>query len=354
MAPGTRRGWLLPGVVAVALVVAGAAGAAGRGATPVRSGPSRTVTITAVGDTELGNTPILPPDPWALLAPLRPYLRSPIVFGNLEGTMTDATSASCRVGPPVCYDFRVPPYYAALYRRAGFTILNSANNHIGDFGPAGVASTSRALAGAGIVQTGLPGQIGVVRADGVRVAFLGFAPYGNTNDLLDAASEAQLVARARREASLVVVYMHAGAEGPGAQHVTRGAETFLGEDRGDPYAFAHAAIDEGADLVIASGPHVLRGMQWYRGRLIDYSLGDFVNYEDFATVGPLRYSVALSITLRANGDFVAGHLTSFTLTPAGEPVVDPRGAAASLVTRLSQQDFGAAAVRLRSGGAIVP
>ena len=53
--------------------------------------------------------------------------------------------------------------------------------------------------------------------------------------------------------------MHAGAEGSAADHVTGQEETYLGEDRGNPEAFAHMAIDAGASLVIASGPHVLRG-----------------------------------------------------------------------------------------------
>ncbi len=313
-----------------------------------------TVTIDAVGDTELGNTPTLPPDPSGYLAPLRPYLEAPIVFGNLEGTMTSTKRSKCLATPKFCYAFKVPPSFARDYRAVGFTVLNSANNHAYDYGAAGVAATSRALAGAGIVQAGLPGQIGVVRDGAVRVAFVDFAPYYNTNNMLDFAQAATLIAAAHREAQVVVVYMHAGAEGPGAAHVTRRTETFVGENRGNPYAFAHAAIDDGADLVIASGPHVLRGLQWYRGHLIDYSLGDFVNYYDFATVGPLKYSAVLRVTLRANGSFVAGRFTSFVLSAAGLPQFDPSGAAATFVNQLSASDFGASAALIGPTGAITP
>ena len=64
---------------------------------------------------------------------------------------------------------------------------------------------------------------------------------------------------------------------------------------GNDEAFAHAAIDDGADLVIASGPHVLRGLQEWEGHLIDYSLGDFAGYQNFATSGDLGLSGILTV-----------------------------------------------------------
>ena len=314
-----------------------------------------TVTISAVGDTELGNTPQLPADPAAIFDGVRAALAAPIVFGNLEGTMTAATISRCAPSSTECYAFRVPPSYAKVYRAAGFNVLNSANNHSNDFGARGRLDTTAALSGAGIAQAGLPGQIAVVHDGAVKVAFVDFAPYYNTNDLLDPGSAAGLIARAKTLANVVVVYMHAGAEGPNADHVTRASETYYGENRGNPYVFAHAAIDDGADLVIASGPHVLRGLEWYRGHLIDYSLGDFANYYDFATVGNLRLSAILHVTLALNGTFVSGHFTSLTLSAAGTPSLDPSGAAAGLVNRLSTQDFAATrAVIGRRGELLAP
>lgn len=353
-----RRAWLAGAVGALVLaattVPATTVPATSPSSIPTTTTSAPTVTIDAVGDTELGNTPTLPPDPAGYVAPLRRYLDAPIVFGNLEGTMTAAKRSKCRPPSPYCYAFKVPPSFAQDYRAAGFTVLNSANNHAYDYGVTGIASTSRALAQAGIVQAGLPGQIGLVHEGAVRVAFVDFAPYYNTNDMLDLALAATLIADAHREAQVVVVYMHAGAEGPNAAHVTRRVETFAGEDRGNPYQFAHAAINDGADLVIASGPHVLRGLEWYRGHLIDYSLGDFVNYYDFATVGPLKYSAVLRVTLGATGSFVAGRFTSFVLTSAGLPQFDPSGAAATFVNQLSTSDFGANAAIIGPTGAINP
>ena len=327
-------------------------------ATSTTAAPTTTsvpsVTLAAVGDTELGNTPQLPPDPAAYFAPVRAALAAPIVFGNLEGTMTSATTSKCSPRSTECYAFKVPTGYAQIYRAAGFTVLNSANNHAWDFGAAGVASTSAALSSAGIAQAGLPGQIAVVHEAGLRVAFVDFAPYYNTNNLLETDSAASLIERARRQADVVVVYMHAGAEGTNADHVTRASESFYGENRGNPYAFAHAAIDDGADLVIGSGPHVLRGLEWYRGHLIAYSLGDFTNYYDFATAGNLELSAILHVTLSANGGFVAGRFTSLRLASDGQASVDPAGAAARFVNSLSRQDFAGAAVTIAANGALIP
>ena len=312
------------------------------------------VTIAAVGDTELGNTPDLPPDPTASLASVTGTLRAGIVFGNLEGTLTDATNSKCGAGSANCYAFRTPPADAQVLRQAGFTVLNSANNHSHDFGAQGVADTTAALQAAGIVQTGLPSQIGVVTDGTTRVAFVGFAPYANVNNLLDLTTARQLIAQARTEADLVVVYMHAGAEGIGAAHVTGREETYVGEDRGNPEAFAHAAIDAGADLVIASGPHVLRGMEFYQGHLIAYSLGDFAGWGNFSTSGQLALSGILRITLAADGSFVEAQLVSLTLNGEGTPSVDPAEAAARFVAQLSVQDFGATAAVIGPGGQISP
>ena len=186
-------------------------------------------------------------------------------------------------------------------KQAGFTILNDANNHSFDFGAAGQAQTVRVIHAAGLAQTGLPGEITLVTANGIKVAFLAFAPYAYGANLLDLPAARALIKQAGQEADVVVVYMHAGAEGSGADHVTGQEEYYLGEDRGNAEAFAHMAIDSGASLVIASGPHVLRGLQFYKHRLIAYSLGNFASYGDFATEGDLGMSVILHVTLSSAG-----------------------------------------------------
>jgi poly-gamma-glutamate capsule biosynthesis protein CapA/YwtB (metallophosphatase superfamily) len=328
-------------------------GAANPAALPRTSTAAASVTLTAVGDMMLGITPVLPPDPASYFEAVEPALKhgAQIVFGNLEGTLTTATASKCGAGPSSdCFAFRNPPSYARYFKRAGFTVLNDANNHSHDFGAAGQAQTVRSIHAAGLAQTGLPGEITRVTANGIPVAFVAFAPYGYTASLLDLPAARALIRQAAREARIVVVYMHAGAEGSGADHVTGREEIYLGEDRGNPEAFAHMAIDAGASLVIASGPHVLRGMQFYHDHLIAYSLGNFAGYHNFAIEGDLTISAILRVTLSSSGRFEQARLYPVQLAGAGRPV--PGGGAVSFVARLSVADFGASAARIQSSGVI--
>jgi poly-gamma-glutamate capsule biosynthesis protein CapA/YwtB (metallophosphatase superfamily) len=209
----------------IALLVAAAVAAgssAGLSAHPPmrRTATTPIITIAVVGDTILGSTPQLPAQPAHYLDPVRKPLAAQITFGNLEGTLTTATHSKCSPGSTQCFAFRNPPKYAMYFRAAGFDVMNSANNHSHDFGDQGVAQTSRALAAHHIAQSGLPGQIAVVKAAGIKVAFVGFAPYPEVSNLLKLPAAAKLIRKAVGMADVVVVYMHAGAEGADKQHVT--------------------------------------------------------------------------------------------------------------------------------------
>jgi poly-gamma-glutamate capsule biosynthesis protein CapA/YwtB (metallophosphatase superfamily) len=314
------------------------------------------ISFAAVGDTMLGNTPELPSDPGSYLDRVRGQLTGDVVFGNLEGTLTDVSeSPKCGDDAPAgsCYAFRTPPSYAGDLAAAGFTVMNNANNHSYDFGPAGLEETVAALHRAGIAQDGLPGEVTVVKAGGEKVAFVGFAPYAQTASLLDLGTARALIRRASRHAPIVVVAIHAGAEGADAQHVTGGEETYLGEDRGNPEAFAKMAVRAGADLVFGSGPHVLRGMEIYRGRLIAYSLGNFTGFHNFETTGVSGASAVLHVTVAKDGAFRSGRIASVRLVEAGQPVPDPSDEGAHLIAALSREDLGKAAVRIDADGRIL-
>jgi hypothetical protein len=368
MSPGrTARSLLIAAGVASAVACSSShigsppPSVAATAATPVAAsgGPAaapagkNSVEISAVGDTELGNTPNLPSDPAHYLDDIKQTLdgHAQIVFGNLEGTLTTATGGKCGGGNGGdCFAFKTPPHYAKYLAHDGFTVLNDANNHSHDFGTAGLDQTISAIHRAGLKQTGLPGQITYVNAGGTKVAFVAFAPYSNTADLLRLSTAAKLIAKARAKAPVVVVYMHAGAEGSDADHVTGHEEFYVGEDRGNPKKFAHMAIRNGASLVIASGPHVVRGMQFYRGHLIAYSLGNFANYKNFGSGGILSDSSILHVTLTASGAFHSAHLYAVTLDAAGHPTMG--GGTVSLVRSLSRDDFGASRAHLGSAGKI--
>jgi hypothetical protein len=330
-------------------------GARSDGQAPPARPAADTITIAAVGDTMLGDTPELPPEPATYLDPVAGELNGDVVFGNLEGTLTDVEeSPKCGPKSENCYAFRTPPEYADYLAEAGFTLMSNANNHSYDYGEAGEEETIAALREAGIEQTGLPGQITMVKTGGRRVAFLGFAPYGNTASLTDLETARALIEDAAAAADIVVVAIHAGAEGIGAEHVSGAEEEYLGEDRGNAEEFAHLAVDAGADLVLGSGPHVLRGIELYKRRLLAYSLGNFCGFHNFTTEGALGESVVLHVELTPDGAFRSGRLASLRLIEAGQPVPDPDGEAAATIAALSAEDFGPDAIRVRADGELEP
>ncbi len=315
-----------------------------------------TVAIAAVGDIVMGTTAYgLPPDGGrSFFDQVDQELRGDVVLGNLEGTLSTGPGSKCGAGSTNCYAFQTPPSYAKWLKRAGFTVLNLANNHAYDYGEAGFDQTRRTLRAAGLRFTGPPGKVTVVESNGVRIALVGFASYQWANDLTDIRAAKRLVRRAAAGSDVVVVTFHGGAEGSDETHVDPGTEYFLGENRGDLTRFAHAVIDAGADLVVGHGPHVLRGMEWYEGRLIAYSLGNFGGYEVFSLGGALSVSGILKVTLRGDGAWVRGELVPTALVGAGIPALDSAERAHGLVRDVSRDDFGARAMRISVDGRLRP
>ena len=334
-------------VLAVGLAIALAAGASGHTGTGGHGHRSRVnkrrVTLQWVGDIALSTQRGLPPGGLVrALEPVAPRLHdADLTLGNLEGTLSRGGVSKCgpgSIGGGTCFAFQAPPSTAHQLRRLGFGLLNQANNHSEDYGPSGRAQTLNALRAAGIAQTGLPGEITRLTVGGVRVAFLGFAPYSYDANLLDIPGAKALVRRARRSAAIVVVIMHAGAEGADQLHTPRGTQFYLGENRGNARAFAHGVINAGASIVFGSGPHVIRGIERYRGHLIAYSLGNFVGYHTLAGGGVLSQSAILRVTLSPTGRLRAARWISIRLT-GGLPRPEPSEQSARLVARLSREDF---------------
>ena len=302
----------------------------------------------------LGYAGTLAPDPDTYFDGVRPQITGDIRFANMEGTLTNLTSGKCGANSTACYEFRVPPSWARYFKHAGFTIVSNANNHAFDFWQAGLDDTVAALDREGLAHTGRTHEITYLHVHGLTVAFIGVASYPNTGPLNDYPAARRLIHTADRHADMVVVAMHAGAEGVAAEHLTGQDEIYEGENRGNPEAFAHMAIDAGADLIIGYSPHVLRAMQVYHHRLIAYSLGNFAGYHNFTTEGALGVSGILHVKLAADGRFLSGRLVSTVLAGPGQPQLDPGDQGAALVEQLSREDLGARGAHLSADGVITP
>ncbi len=336
---GHSTGAVCRAAAAMALAGVVAAGPMAGAARAVTRPGVRTLDLAWVGDMAFDTRDGLPGGgALAALDPVAGYLRSDLTMGNLEGTLGSSGTTKCH-GATDCFAFQAPTGYAAQFRRLGFGVLNQANNHANDAGPAGRRVTAAALRRAGIAVAGSGTRIARLTVRHTRVAIIGFAPYAWSASLLDIAAARRLVRAAARHAGIVVVIVHAGAEGAGEAHVPYGEEHAFGEDRGDVRRFAHAVVDAGADVVLGSGPHVLRGLEAYHRRLIAYSLGNFAGDRTLSIAGRCALSGVLHVAVTTDGQFAGGRWWPMRLVRPGLPRLDPTRASAVLVNALSRDDF---------------
>ena len=253
------------------------------------------------------------------------------VATTLRGADLTIANLECVIAPPgtgsparKAYTFRALPAAADSLRRAGIDWVSVGNNHAFDYGPAAFAAQQQLLAGVGIKSAG-----GGVRdaayapllqtVNGVRLAFLSYvmieqerggfvtqgwaAQPGRAGVAWATVAAVQAGVRAARQrADVVIVALHAGAEGDPT-----------------PTAFqrtiAHTAIEAGAALVLGAHPHVLQPVESYRGGVIVYSLGNFV-FDGFSDSPLSLRSAIFQATLTPAG------VQSWTLLPV--QIVDGR------------------------------
>jgi poly-gamma-glutamate capsule biosynthesis protein CapA/YwtB (metallophosphatase superfamily) len=298
-------------------------------------------------------TEVLPGCAENVLTAVAPLLRdADLTFDNLEGPLADTTATTDKCDPGEnCYAFRTPPRYGRFLKSAGVDAVSIANNHATDFGAEGQRQTIQALDELGIAWSGPPGTTATLEVEGQRVGLVAFHTSRSGNYLNDHDAAAALVDSLAGRSDLTLVSFHGGAEGADALHVPDTMETFYGEKRGHLRAFARRVVDAGADLVLGHGPHVPRGMELYRGRLVAYSLGNFATYGRFNLSGPLGLGLVLEARLGADGRFRGGRLLSTRQLGEGVPVPDERRReAARLVRRLSAEDFSNPDLRVLPGG----
>lgn len=308
---------------------------------------SDTVRFIGVGDMMLGtNFPsekYLPPNEGKdLLSTLTPVLSSAdITFGNLEGGFLtgDGTPKKC-ADPSVCYAFKSPDSYINHYVNAGFDLLSIANNHIYDFGLDGANNTVSILKKAGINFAGLNScPYTIFKKGDLTYGFTAFAPNEGTNSIKSIDSAVALVKFLNSKCDIVIVSFHGGAEGPSKTHITKETEIFLGENRGNPYKFAHAVIDAGADIVFGHGPHVTRAVDVYKDRFIIYSMGNFATYGRFNLKGVTGIAPVVDLSTNKKGEFLCAKIISIKQEGEGGPLFDEEHGALKEIIKLTKEDF---------------
>ncbi len=306
---------------------------------------ARTLQIAAVGDIMLGtdfpDDRLPPEDGKQMLSAIANLLNTAdITFGNLEGVLLDDGEPVKRChNPSLCYLFRTPSHYVKHLQQAGFDVMSLANNHARDFGEQGRSSSMQLLAEASIQHSGREGDIASWEVQGLNIALIAYAPFGGSNDMLDLNAVAHQVRQLKQSHDLVLVSFHGGAEGSKALHVPFEQELYYGENRGDVVAFAHHAIDAGADLILGHGPHVPRAIELYKQRLVAYSLGNFSTYRGFNIRDDNGLAPILLVEMAKNGQFVRGQIVSAIQERPMGTQLDPEHRAARLIQSLTQIDF---------------
>ena len=306
-----------------------------------------TISISIVGDMMVGSS-----YPSSLMRPLEeegnilqhamPFLQgTDLRIGNLESAISDSAAVFKQCGLNQCFAFRTPLKCAQWYKDAGFEYLNLSNNHSYDFGATGVKHTLDFLRSNNIRTSGVTQHpIDTLTVRNARLGFVSFAPHNNCLDLNNDSLVRAYIAQVRPLCDVLIVFFHGGAEGAQRTHTPKKREVFYGQNRGDVVHFGRLCVDAGADMVIGSGPHVVRGMELYKTKLIAYSLGNFATYRQFNLKPPYNIAPLLQVKITSKGDLIDHQVLSFLQEGEGVPKPDTGMQAYKLIQNLSKEDFG--------------
>ena len=308
------------------------------------SGATSVITVAAVGDIMMGTDypfPKLPKKGGRLLfeEPKGFLRKADIVFGNLEGPLCEGGSPAKKAKDRESYVFRTPPKYVKNLVDAGFNVVSLANNHAGDFGYKGMSSTKKVLDAAGIKYSSKAGEVAEFEINGLKIGLASFSFGPPPRSIVYPEKALEEIDLLSKKYDLLILSIHGGKEGGTALRTVNEFEYFLNEPRGNLIQFAHEAIERGADLILAHGPHVPRAVEIYQDRLIAYSLGNFCTYGGMSLDKEKGYAPLLWVELGRNGEFVKGKIFSFIQFPPGVPKRDEEERAWALIKKLSQEDF---------------
>ncbi len=236
-------------------------------AAPVAPDPSHLRTLIATGDfipaREVNVQAGRRNDFLWTVRPTADFVRNAdLTFVNLETPLFTGCRATDQ-GFQFCGDAR----HVEALKAIGADVVNLANNHLGNYGPAGTQATAGLLAESGMATCGL-GPPAVLDVRGIKFAFVG---YNGVGVPVDRPAMVAGIKQARALADVVVVQFHWGKEYERQPLPDPGVPT-----PDDPVQLGHLAVDAGADLVIGNHPHWYQGIEIYRNRLITYAHGNYV------------------------------------------------------------------------------
>jgi hypothetical protein len=148
-----------------------------------------------------------------------------------------------------------------------------------------------------------------------------------------------VVKKLKAKVDVVIVGFHGGHEGAESLHTPRRPEFVGSEARGEVVKLARALVDAGADMVVGFGPHLPRAMEIYKGKPIDYSLGNFLTYGPFNLRGPNGLSLILQAKFNKKGEVLETKVFPLSVPKPGIPFPDPEKGTLKHLRQLSKEDF---------------
>ena len=194
----------------------------------------------------------------------------------------------------------------------------------------------------------------IFKINGITYGFCAFSPNGETLPLLNLKNAHSIIQKLKQQCDIVIVSFHGGGEGTAYEHIPCTYEKFITENRGDVHAFAHNAIDAGADVVLGNGPHVCRAMEVYKKRLIAYSLGNFCTYRCVSVEGICGMAPVLKIYLNKKGEFLSGLIIANKQTHNNGLEPDSRNSVIKRIKMLTTTDFEQPGLTISDDGRIEP
>jgi cell wall-associated NlpC family hydrolase len=263
-----------------------------------------------------------------------------VTIGNLHGSLFDQVNGKGKRAMAHS-EYMIPTRYAKVLKEAGFDVLTVASNHGMDFGEAGRTSTIKTLKEAGLSFAGFNDgyEFASIQSCGISIAICAFGHGKNIPSINDIDKATTLIKRLKQQYDLVIVSFHGGASGLPYSRVPFREERVGKQRRGDVCKFAHACIDAGAALVFGHGSQVPRAIEFYKNRLIAYSLGSFCTPSRTNMHKALSYAPLLKVQLTKNGELLTGKIYSFIQKHNSGPITDERNLAAKEIIRLSKLDF---------------
>ena len=232
-----------------------------------------------------------------------------LVVANLEGPLTPSKSVAAYSAPgsSANYIFTFDPGLAKTLFAQNIRLVNLGNNHILNFGQKGLTQTKKYLVAAGVEYFGEPAKDKlsvIINISGLKIGFINYNQFSGRED--ETQKTLEEITKIKAQVDVVLLYTHWGVE-------------YAKKPNAALKTLAHKFIEQGADLIIGTHSHVLGEKEEYRGKMIYYSLGNFIFDQYFNE--EVRQSLAVKVTIDAETRELQFNETGLHLESNGQTAV---------------------------------